>query len=335
MTSLKTNTIMKNVILFLTTLMIMFSGKAFTQNIDEIFNKKLTLDAKLSSQTKALDGFMSSYGKVTTKIYKFDGSFEDAVNNMKIPANADVEDVVNQALGYNISMVVMLTENLDPKPMNDDWYNKAQQKVKEFADKNGKSMSMTIYPNDMQNPENIQVGEKMEMRIISVSSPFVDLDNLKIIEGTWVSEVLATTIITEEMMEGESDGFEDDWNEQEIELDVDLPQGVRFVGFDDVADSELLQGDVNYLAEMTTDQAISFFKNNKKRFINSFEQMESASEELGVMTNFYLLEHDGELKSGDDVISVTIMSAPKSILSDALGRNQGTWTLISVSNWTE
>jgi len=181
----------------------------------------------------------------------------------------------------------------------------------------------------------MQVGEKVEMRIISVSNPYIDLDNLKVIEGTWVSEVVATTTITEEMMEDDSEGFEDDWDEQEMELDVDLPQDVRFVGFDDVADSEFLQGDVNYLAEMTTDQAISFFKNNKKRFINSFEQMESASQELGMITNFYLLKHDGELKSGDDVISVTIMPAPKSILSDALGRNQGTWTLISVSNWIE
>jgi hypothetical protein len=187
----------------------------------------------------------------------------------------------------------------------------------------------------MQNPENMQVGEKVEIRMISLSSPYIDFDNLKVIEGTWISEVVATTTITEEMLEDDSGGFEDDWDEQEMELDVDLPEGVRFVGFDDVADSELLQGDVNYLVEMSTEQTISFFKNNKKRFINSFKQARMGSQEGVMITYFYLLKHDGELKQGDDVISVTIQPAPKSILSDALGRNQGTWTLISISHWVE
>ena len=105
--------------------------------------------------------------------------------------------------------------------------------------------------------------------------------------------------------------------------------------FDDVADPELLQGDVNYVAEMSTDQVINFFKNNKKRFVNSFEQSELISQNGAMISSFYLLKHQGDLKVGDDVVSMTIQPAPKSILSDALGRNQGTWTLISISRWTE
>lgn len=326
---------MKNAILFLTIFMIMFSSKAFTQNINEIFNNKLTLGANLSSQTKALDGLMAPYGKVQTKIYRYNGSFEDAVNNINAPVNSIVSNVNHQSLGSVFNMFILMTENLDPKPMPETWYTKAQGKAKELSGKMGKSLSITINPEETENSENLRVGQKVEMKIITLSSPYVDMDNFKIIEGVWVSEVVATTIVTEDMLEDDSQVFEDDRDEQETKMDVDLPKGVQFVGFDDVADSELLQGDVNYLVEMSTDQAINFFKNNKKRFMNSFEQMESASGELGLMTNFYLLEHDGELKPGDDVISVTIMSAPKSILSDALGRNQGTWTLISVSNWTE
>ena len=164
---------------------------------------------------------------------------------------------------------------------------------------------------------------------------FFDLDNLKLVEGTWVSEIIATTVITQEMLDDDADEFEDEWEEQEMDMDVDVPEGSHFVWFDDVADSEFLQGDANYLVEMSTDQVINFYKNNKKRFVNSFEQSEMYGENGGMITTFYLLKHQGELKIGDDVVSMTIQSAPKSILSDALGRNQGTWSLISISRWTE
>jgi hypothetical protein len=69
--------------------------------------------------------------------------------------------------------------------------------------------------------------------------------------------------------------------------------------------------------------------------MNSFEQSSLGSEDGVMMSTFYLLKHEGELKPGDDVISITILPAPKSLLSDVLGRNQGTWTLISVNRWTE
>lgn len=326
---------MKNVILFLTTLVTLFSGTSLAQDINAVFNDKLTLNANLSNQTKAMDGLMAAYGEVQTKIYSYEGSFEDAVNNMKAPHNADVSDVTNQPLGNNFNMFILMTENLDPKPMSGSWYDKAREKVNELAGKMGKSLSITINSAGMQNGEDLRVGDKVEIRMISVSNPYVDLDNLKIIEGTWVSDIVASTIVTQEMLDSDSDGFEDEWDEQEMDMDVDLPTGVHFVRFDDVADSELLQGDVNYVVEMSTEETINFFKNNKERFINSFEQSELASQDGAIMTTFYLLKHKGELKTGDDVVSMTIQPAPKSILSDVLGRNQGTWTLISISRWTE
>jgi len=326
---------MKNAILFLSILTIMFSSKAFAQDINAVFNNKLTFDAHLSNQTSAIDAVMTSYGEVQTKIYSYEGSFEDAVNNMKVPHNTDVNTVTNQPLGNNFSIFILMTENLDPKPKSESWYKNAREKATELANRSGKSLSITISSDNISNPENMRAGDKIEIRMIALSKPYVDLDNLKIVEGTWVSETMATILITQEMLDSDSDDFEDEWEEQEVDMDVDLPASVHFIRFDEVADSELLQGDVNYVVEMSTDQVINFFKNDKNRFVNSFEQSELISQNGAMMTSFYLLKHQGDLKVGDDVVSLTIQSAPKSILSDALGRNQGTWTLISISRWTE
>lgn len=326
---------MKKVILSLTIVITMFSCTILAQDINAIFNNKLTRDAGLSSNTKAIDGMMATYGELQTSIYSYNGSFEDAVSKMKAPDNADVSSVTNQTLGNGIDMFILMTDNLDPKPMSAAWYEKARAKPSELANRTGKSLSITIGSDQFQNPDNMYVGAEIEMRLITLSNPYVDLDNLKVVEGTWVSEIKVTTVITQEMMDSDSDDFEDEWDEQEMDMDVDLPAGSHFVGFDDVADSEVLQGDVNYVVEMSTDQVITFFKNNKERFVNSFEQSESYSQSGAMISSFYLLKHQGDLKIGDDVVSMTIQPAPKRILSDALGRNQGTWTLISISRWTE
>ena len=326
---------MKKVILSLTIVITMFSCTILAQDINAIFNNKLTRDAGLSSNTKAIDGMMAAYGELQTNIYSYNGSFEDAISTMKAPDNADVSSATNQPLGNNISVFMMMTDNLDPKPMSAAWYEEARAKASELADRTGKSLSVTIGSDQMQNPANMYVGAKIKIRLITLSNPYLDLDNLKVVEGTWVSEIIATTVITQEMLDDDSDEFEDEWDEQEMDMDVDLPADSHFVGFDDVADSEFLQGDVNYLVEMSTDQVINFFRNNQKRFINSFEQSESYSQSGAMITTFYLLKHQGDLKIGDDVVSMTIQPAPKRILSDALGRNQGTWTLISISRWTE
>lgn len=280
---------------------------------------------------------MAIYGGIQTKIYLYEGSFEEAVNTMKVPDNASVSTVTNQPLGNSISMYLLLSENLDSKPMNEAWYEKARTKVSEYEDTMGKSLSVTINPSQVQNPENLRVGEKIEMRIISLSRPYIDFDNLQVVEGTWVSETVVSMVITQDMLENDSEGFEDGWDEEEMDMDVELPEGAHFVSFDDVADSELLQGDVNYLVEMSSNQAVNYFKKGQKRFVNSFEQSESFSQEgdMIMISYFYLLKHQGDLKIGDDVVSMTIQTAPKSILTDALGRNQGTWTLISISRWTE
>ena len=326
---------MKNSILIFLTFLIVFCSTAIAQDINSIFKDQLTYDAQLSGQTKAVDALMKAYGTVETKIYKYEGSFEDAVENMKAPDNADVGPVNTQSLGSGFGVFVMMTENLDPKPMSDNWYEGARRKVDELMERSGKSLSMTISSSNVQQPENIKVGDKVELRMISVSSPYVDLDNLKIIEGTWVSDVLASTVITQEMLDSDSGDSEDGWDDKPADMDVSLPSGVHFVNLDEVADTEFLQGDVNYVVEMPDEQVVNFFKNSKGRFVNSLEQYESYTGEGGMMTTFYLLKHQGELKPGDDVVSLTIQPAPKSVLSDVLGRNQGVWTLISINRWTE
>ncbi len=326
---------MKNSILILSASLIVFCSAAFAQDIKSVFGDQLTYDAQLSGQTKAVDALMKAYGTVETKVYKYEGSFEDAVQNMKAPENADVGPVNTQSLGSGFGAFIMMTENLDPKPMDDEWYDKARRKTEELMERSGKSLSMTISSANVQQPENIKVGDKVELRMISVSSPYVDLDNLKIIQGTWVSDVVASTVITQEMLDSDSGDSEDGWDEKPADMDVGLPSGAHFVNIDEVADTEFLQGDVNYVVEMSDEQVVNFFKNSKGRFVNSLEQYESYTGEGGMMTTFYLLKHQGELKPGDDVVSLTIQPAPKSVLSDVLGRNQGVWTLISISRWTE
>lgn len=328
---------MRNLVLVLATLAIMFSGETIAQDIQTIFNNKLTLDKTLSNQTKAADGLLAIYGEAESRVYSYKGSFQEAVNNMTAPDNSNVSTVTDQPLGNNISMYLLITENLDPKPMNEAWYEKARKKVSEYEDIMGKSLSVTINPGQIQNPESLSVGDRIEMRFISLTSPYMDFDNLQIVEGTWVSETHVSTLITQDMLDDDSQDFEGGWDEEEMDMDVELPEGAHFVSFDDVADAEWLQGDVNYLVEMSSDQAVNFFKKGQKRFINSFEQSESISQDgdMILVSYFYLLEHEGDLKVGDDVVSLTIQSAPKSILSDALGRNQGTWTMISLSRWTD
>ena len=328
---------MRKLVLFPAAFLLVFSGETMAQDIQTIFGNKLTLDQTLSKQTKAADGLLAVYGDAETKVYRYTGSFQDAVNTMKVPGNADLGTVTDQPMSNNISMYLLLTENLDPKPMPEAWYESARKKAGEFESRKGKSISITINPDQMQDPDDLRVGDRIEMRMISLTSPYMDFDKLQIVEGTWVSETRVSTLITPDMLDEDSQGFEDGWEEEAMDMDVALPSGAHFVGFDDVADAEWLQGDVNYLVEMSTDQAVNFFKKDPRRFMNSLEQSEAISQdgEMKMISYFYLLTHQGDLQTGDDVVSMTIQSAPRSILSDALGRNQGTWTLISISRWTE
>jgi hypothetical protein len=310
-------------------------NNAFCQDINTIFNNNLTFDATLSKHTKAISALMASYGKVQTKIYRYNGTFEEAIKNMKIPNDADVSEVNNQSAGISFGTYILMTKELDLKPMADEWYQKAELKSDEYSDKMTKSMSITINPPEESKAQKIKAGDIIEMRKISLSSPFVDLDNLTTIEGTWISEIIVSTTITDEMLENTDDDFEEAKNEREMNINLKIPEDAIFVSVDDVADSELLAGDFIYLIEISPEQTISFFRNNKELFINNFEQSEQISDEAVLITTFYLLKHKQEPKAGDKVISVTIQPAPKSILSDALGRNQGNWTLLSISQWIE
>jgi len=322
---------------FLVIVIGLFSNIIFAQDINTIFNSKLTHDAGLSSNTKAVDGMMKAmFGDQETKVYRYNGSFEDAVENVVPPNDSNVSGISEQPFAGALNMYALFTESLDSRPMNADWYEKADAKARELSGQTGRSWSMTIGASQMENPANLQVGSKISIRTISVVSPYFDMDNLNVIEGTWVTDSIATTVVTEDMLAGDSDDFEDEWDEQEIDMDIDMPEGAHFVSFDDVADTEMMQGDANYLVEMSTDQVIAFYKNYQKLFVTSLEQSEMASDEENLMISYMtLLQHEGDVEVGDDVVNLTIMPAPKGLLSDALGRNQGTWTLICVNRWVE
>jgi len=333
---------MRKTILILVLATSLFTSVVIAQDVNSIFNGNLTYDAAMSGITKATTSMMKAmFGKqkvdLETKVYRFAGSFDDAINNVKPPNDSNVRGVSDQPFAGALNMFVMMTENIVPKPMGNDWYKKAKAKTIELGDKTGKSWSMTIGENVMENPANLQLGSKASFRTITVASPYFDLDNLRLVKGTWVTEIITTIVVTKEMLAGNSGGFEDEWNEEEMEMDIDLPSGAHYVSFDDVADTEMMQGDVNYVVEMSVDQVVIFYKNYKKRYCKLEEQaiMFDGNDEEIIITNMICLTHEGEVKEGDDVIHLTILKAPKDLLSDALGRNQGVWTLISINRWVE
>jgi hypothetical protein len=312
------------------------------EDVNAIFKGKLTFDADMSGKTKASTGMMKAmFGKLKvdlqTKVYRFAGSFEEAINSVNAPSDSNILGVSDQLPSNMLSMFFMMSENLDPKPMEDDWYKKAKAKVNELGDQSSKLWTMRIGESTIENPSELKLGSKVSIRTITVASPYFDMDNLRLVEGTWVTEMIAATEVTEEMLADVSGGFEDEWDEKEKDMDIDLPSGAHFVSFDDVADTDMMQGDVNYVVEMSVDQVVSFYKNYKKRHCTIEEKAEMFDEDDKKILIIYkvCLKHEGEVKEGDDVVHLTILEAPKELLSDALGRNQGTWTLICINRWTE
>lgn len=333
---------MRKTIFVLVLAISLFTSGVIAQDVNTIFNNNLTYDSAMSADTKATTGMMKAMlgklkVKLETKVYSFTGSFEDAINNVKAPVDANVMGTSAQPFAVALNMFVMMTETLDLKPMGDDWYEKVKTKVVELGDQTGKSWSMTIGESAMKNPADLKLGSTVSIRTITVASPYFDLDNLQLVEGTWVTELMASIVVTEEMLAEISGEFEAGWDEEEMDMDIDLPPDAHFVGFDDVADTDMMQGDANYVVEMSVDKVVSFYKNYKKRHCTIEDQAGMFGEDDSeiMITYMVCLNHEGEVEEGDDVVHLTILEAPKDLLSDALGRNQGTWTLICINRWVE
>ncbi|MFC2168003.1 hypothetical protein ACFLRW_03390 [Acidobacteriota bacterium] len=331
----------KNTLILVLTISL-FTGSVFAQDVKTIFNGSLTYDAAMSGKTKATTGMIKALfdelnGDLDTRVYRFTGSFEEAINNVMAPSDANVSGVSEQPFAGALNMFVMMTENFDPKPMGNDWYEKVNEKAAELGDQTGKSWTMTIGESALENPANLKLGSKVSVRTITVASPFFDMDNFLLVDGTWVTEMIATIVVTEELLAESSGGFEEEWDEEEMDMDIELPSDSHFVSFNDVANTEMMQGDANYVVEMSADQVISFYKNYKKRHCTIEEQssMFGDDDKEIMITYMVCLTHEGEVETGDDVVHLTIIEAPKDLLSDALGRNQGIWTLISINRWVE
>lgn len=318
-----------------------FATISLAQDVNSMFDGKLTFDASLSKNTKAMTSltkamFSEIEASINTKVYRYNGSFDEAINNVKPPSDANVQGTNEQPISATLGMFVLLSENMSPKPMSDAWYTQAKKNTGTLQGISNKTWNMTIGESAMEDPSKLKIGSTVSIRQISVTDPYFDLDRLMVIDGAWVTEIITTIVITEALFKESSGGFEDEWNGKEMDMDIGIPKGARYVKHDEVSNTEMLQGDANYLVEMGVDQVLSFYKNFKKRFCEIDEQSEMASEDGDVMVTYMkCLTHDGELKTGDDVIVLTIMKASKDILSDALGRNQGTWTLICINRWVE
>ncbi len=140
---------MRKTVLILVLAMSLFASSVIAQDVNAIFNGKLTYDAAMSGITKATTGMMKAlFGKmkvdVGIKVYRFAGSFDDAINNVKAPADSNVRGISDQLFASALNMFVMMTENLVPKPMGNDWYKKVKAKASELGNQTGKLWSMTI-----------------------------------------------------------------------------------------------------------------------------------------------------------------------------------------------
>ncbi len=333
------NRFLKGILLFLG-LCLPVAGLAGpnTPKIQDIFPGSLTLDAECTRSARALGQiFAGMYGGngagVEVRVYRFEGSFDQAIEGARIPGDADVKDASTAPLGALVSMYALVTEDLDPRPMPDDWYRTVEARAADWNDQTVRTWSMTLGLAGLANFDPASP-EPPTLHILSVTSPFVDLEALKTIEGTWITEM--SIPLSLEGMDGGDGDFEGDWEESAPELDIALPPQARFVSFDEVSDTQMMQGDANYLVAMSIDDVSKFYRTQSERVCVEEDRqvMEFLGQALDVV---YVdcLEHPGEVRPGDDVVALTLMQAPREMLSEVFGSNQGTWTLISVNEWVE
>ncbi len=63
---------------------------------------------------------------------------QEAINNVKAPTDSNVRGISDQLFAVALNMFVMMTENLVPKPMGNDWYKKVKAKASELGDQTGR-----------------------------------------------------------------------------------------------------------------------------------------------------------------------------------------------------
>lgn len=281
--------------------------------------------------------FMAIPGaKTQVGVYQYKGSIDQAIASIPIPSDADVTDKSQHYAAASIGMYLQLSKGIKGLNLSNSWRSKAESKLQEWDSLQYSSYRIVIGA-DMDE-EAVKAGDKVEILSIECQSPFLDFSNLTIEPGTWVVVSKTSFVISDELLasdeEDEYGWGDEDEGEGSMDPGIQAIPGSREVEVEGTIPYDF--GDMNYLVEKPLADVKKFYLNVSGKHCYVEDEYEMLlDEKFYPAVTIYCLDSPGEIEPGDKVIAITISVAPKEILSDLLGRNQGTWTLVSINSWLE
>lgn len=324
------------------------SSQALAQSdVAEILGSGFVLDQAqtatagkgLSLQTDVMFGKLPDYSS-QVQIFRFDGTFGEAVRAIQVPSNALTNPSSPSTAGTILGLTRLLLEEQLTDQLGSAWATRAEELTQTWDSIPAQSHAISI---GMDKLQTAAPGERLTLISINCMSPLIDIANLKVTEGTWAAVITASFRAPEggagdelaSLLGEDDEGSEYDEEGLPGDLGVALFPGSRLI--DSGGYGSELQGEWNYLAEQSLDAVQAFYLKSEGRhcYLESEGTMATDDAEIP-MNTIYCLTHEGPAnEDGDDIVAVTLMPAPAEMVGFEIGRNQGTWTLISFSHWTE
>ncbi len=274
---------------------------------------------------------------VDVGVYKFDGSFEEAVGRIPIPQDADVSETTEQYPGAGLGFFLAMFENEPGIELDGEWLDQARSTVPQWEDARYKSYKVSQGEGALKGDADLSPGQTVEIFSLECQSPFFDYGALQIVQGTWVIATRTRFTVPEGISGADDSDF--DWDDEATdeagELGVPLFPGAKPVDPDATSYSEFF-GDRNYLVEGPPEKLKAFYLDLEGKHCTIDDESPMAFEEGEfMMTSILCLDHAGETRAGDNVIAINLFKAPPPILSDLIGRTQGDWTVACFNSWLE
>jgi hypothetical protein len=312
------------------------------QNLGEgILGNGFTFDVRQSDSSSQSTGMMFDmmFGQmpgysVETEIYRFNGSFDQAKKSINVPPNADVQPTQDQTAGMILGIFRGMFEAQAGEVLGREWLQQAEAKTEEWGSIPVKKYSFSVGRDKLMAMEQLPPGEKVSFLAVECSNPLLDLTNLEIVDGTWAYISKVTLVVPDMSADAGFLGGEDEDSERAMDPGVEVMPGSTFVDAEET--SYDLAGELNWLIEKPIQAVVDFYlaSSNRNCSVDSESSMYVDDSEVPYYS-LYCLTHKGELKAGDDVIAVDITRPERGLLSEVVGRNQGTWTIISINRWVE
>lgn len=293
----------------------------------------------LSVQIDAMFGNLPEYSS-QVQIFRFGGAFGEAVQAIQVPSNALTTPSSPSTAGTILGLTRLMLEQQLTDRLGSAWATRAEELTQTWESIPAQSHMISI---GMDKLQSAAPGERLTLISINCMSPLIDIANLEVTEGTWAAVVTASFRVPEGGAGAELAsllGEEDEDSEYGDEglpgdLGVSVFPGARMI--DSGAYGNELQGEWNYLVEQSLGKVQAFYLKTEGRhcYLESEGSMAADDGEIPMHT-IYCLTHEGPAnEEGDDIVAVTLMPASPDMVGSEMGRNQGIWTLISFSHWTE